>query len=122
MMHAPGVEAAREYYYQKNSERFLCGSRPSEAPQSLPVEPLAPVTNYRAGFGLGGLWGAGLNATQQFVGNYRVTIIPQQDGSAMFMLHNTTSMKSFLYGSAPSWERGAFGPGGNMRQVFFWTE
>jgi hypothetical protein len=108
MMNAPGVNKAREYFYRKNAEK--CGTA------------LDPLTNYRAGFGLKGLWNAGLNSTQQFVGDYRIDITPNQNGTITFNLTNTTSMTSFLYGLGPSWSRSTFGPGGNMSQTYTWTE
>lgn len=110
MMHAPGVERARELYYSKNAGRFQCGGDDS---------PGEPVTDFGAGFGLPGLWQAGFNSTQQFVGDYAVDITPNADGSATFTLSNTTSMTSFGYGVFPSWEGG---PGGNMSQTYTWTE
>jgi len=112
MMGAPGVNKAREYFYKKNAGRL----------DSPCDQPLVPLTNYRPGFGLEGLWEAGTNSTQQFVGDYRVDIYPNSDGTITFVLNNTTSMTSFLYGKAPSWERSTFGPGGNMRQLYTWTE
>ncbi len=113
MIYAPRVNSARDYYYRKNAGNFQCGGG---------AGPLAPVTSYAAGFGLKGLWQAGFNSTQQFVGNYTVNITPNPDGSATFTLNNTTSMTSFLYGAAPSWDRSTFGPGGNMSQAYTWTE
>jgi RHS repeat-associated protein len=112
MKHAPGTDAARDFFLAKNNDN--CGQ-------------LESVTNYRAGFGLTGLWNAGLDPTQQFVGNYSVNIIPNGNHSATFVLNNTTSMTSFLYGIAPSYSRDPFGsgwslPGGNMSQTFTWTE
>jgi putative transposase len=47
-----------------------------------------------------------------------------QGKSLMFVLNNTTSFKSFAYGAppAPAYERSTFGPAGNMRQTYWWTE
>jgi RHS repeat-associated protein len=105
MMHAPGVEAARDYYNRKNGGSLTCGGQ----------APKQGVTNYRASFGLSGAWNAGTNSTQQFVGSYSVDITPNPDGSSTFTFSNTTSMTSALYGEGPSWDRSTFGPGGNMR-------
>jgi hypothetical protein len=112
MKNAPGVQAARNFFYQKNAGADCC-----EYPH------YKSVTNFAAGFGLKGLLKAGFNSTQQFVGNYRIDIIPNNSNCTMtFILTNTTSMTSFLYGLGPSWGRSSFGPGGNMRQTYTWTE
>jgi RHS repeat-associated protein len=118
LMDAPGVKKAREAFYQKNAARFLEARNPCEESPSL-----QPLTNYDPGFGLKGLWQAGFDPTEQFVGNYRVDIIPTADGSSIeFVITNTTSMTSFLYGIGPSWSRAAFRPGGNMTQTYTWKE
>jgi len=111
MMYAPGVEKARNFFKDKNA----CSG------------PVQPVNNYRAGFGLPGAWAAGLNPTRQFVGDYRVDIFPNGDGTTTFRLNNTTSFTSLVYGIAPSWSRDPFGRGwslpfGNMSQTYHWTE
>jgi hypothetical protein len=107
MTHAPGTDAARQFFYKKNK----CG-------------PVQGVSDYGAGFGLNGLWNAGLNPTQQFVGNYRIDISLNGNGSATFTLTNTTSMTSFLYGHGSSWDRSKNipTPGGNVTEHFHWTE
>lgn len=106
MRYAPGVDKARQFFYNK----VLSG-------------PLQPVYNYQAGFGLKGYVAAGLNPTQQFVGNYRVDIAPTTAGDgATFTLTNTTSFTSFFYGIAPSWERHGGLPMGNASQSYYWTE
>ncbi|HAH05536.1 MAG TPA: hypothetical protein DCM05_03270 [Elusimicrobia bacterium] len=105
---APGVHRAREAFYSKNVG-MQCGE-------------YDPLTNYRAGFGLEGLWQAGSNSTRQFVGNYRIDIIPNPDNTLTFTLTNTTSMTSLLYGYGPSWNRDSFRFGGNMTQVYTWME
>ena len=82
------------------------------------------MSDYAADFGLKGLWNAGLNPTQQFVGSYRVDISVNGDGTATFTLTNVTSMTSLLYGYGPSWNRFAHfpTPGGNVTETFHWTE
>jgi RHS repeat-associated protein len=112
MMNAPGVERARDFFNQKNGRSPACGGEPASQ----------GVTNYGAGFGLSGLWNAGTNSTQQFVGSYTVDITPNPDGSYTFTLSNTTSVTSALYGVGPSWDRSSFGPFGNMSQTYSWTE
>jgi len=108
MMNAPGVKRAREFFYNKNA-----GNGPGEQ-QS--------VENYRAGFGLKGLIQSGTNPTRQFVGNYRVDIYPNANGTLSFQLNNNTSVESFLYGIGPNWEQSTFQPGGNYRQTYYWAE
>jgi RHS repeat-associated protein len=105
MMDAPGVRAAREAFYRKNA--------------GLSCEAREPLTNYSAGFGLKGLLRAGLDPTEQFVGNYRVDITPKADGSIAIDLTNTTSVTSLLYGIGPSWNRG---PGRSQTQHYRWSE
>ena len=112
MMDAPGVNAAREYYYKKY---------PS-------VNPSGSVTNYRSSFGVTGLFDndgllQSVSPTRQFIGSYSVDIHSVNDGKdLMFVLNNNSSFKSFGYGVAPAWERSTFGPAGNMRQTYWWTE
>lgn len=105
MKDAPGVQKARDAFYQKNAGK-TCGDR-------------EPLTNYGAGFGLSGLWNAGLDPTEQFVGSYRVDITPNSDGTININLSNSTSFTSFSYGAGPSWNGG---PGGTQSQNYHWTE
>ncbi len=102
MMDAPGVNAARDLLYKTN---------------------VSSVTNFAAKFGLIDYLTTS-SPTQQFVGSYRVDVFTVDQGkSLMFVLNNNSSFKSLSYGAGPAWERGAFiGPGGNMRQTYWWTE
>jgi hypothetical protein len=108
MMGAPGVQNAIDYYSNKNAG-VACGQR-------------QPVTHYDAGFGLKGLWQAGLNPARQFVGNYSVDIYPNADGTISVQLFNVTSFTSFAYGFGPSWDQSTFGPGGNSSQTYNWAQ
>jgi len=105
MKDAPGVRMAREAFYEKNKD-VSCGNWQS-------------LANYKANFGLTGLFEAGLNPTRQFIGKYRIDISPNLDGSINISLTNTTSFTSFAYGLGPNWEEG---PGGNQTQIYEWTE
>jgi RHS repeat-associated protein len=105
MQGAPGVAAARDYFYNKYSDGVPDG---------------ASVTNYGASFGLQGLFTAG-TLTEQFVGSYTIDIYAENN-QLRFVLSNDSSFKSFAYGIGPDWERSSFGPGGNMRQTYTWTE
>jgi hypothetical protein len=95
---APGVNAARDYFYSKNAEALATGG------------PLQPVTDWGAKFTL---WDFLTTAspTQQFVGSYRVDIYPEGQ-NLNFVLTNNSSFQSFAYGAGPSWERSSFGPMG----------
>jgi hypothetical protein len=37
-------------------------------------------------------------------------------------LHPDYLLRSFAYGIGPSYDRGTFGPGGDMRQTYEWFE
>jgi hypothetical protein len=115
LMGAPGVVAAREYFYAKNQDMLARGDLPN----------LRAVTNWRASFGLAEFAEASwpFNATRHFVGSYRVDILPINEGSSIqFSLTNVSSFQSFAYGAGPAYERATFGPGGNLRQNYHWTE
>ena len=107
MQDAPGVNKAREYFYNKyNGVTNLDG---------------ASLTNYRSYFGPVGAYNAGLNPIQQYVGGFSVDI--HSDGESLFFrLYNNTSFKSFLFDKGPAWERSTFAPGGNMYQYYEWNE
>ncbi len=112
MMDAPGVNGARDLFYRKNADAIASGNYDS----------LQSVTNYRAKFGLFELFTTS-SPTQQFVGSYRVDALVVDAGASLsFVVTNNSSFKSFGYGVAPAWERRSFGPGGNMRQTYTWTE
>jgi RHS repeat-associated protein len=105
MMKSPGVAKAINYFNNKNA-----GKCPNE---------LAPVTNYGYKFGLKGLWQAGLNSTQQFVGSYSVDIFPNANGTLDVHIYNTTSMTSFFYGIYPNaWNPANGWPMGNASQEY----
>ncbi len=102
------VDQARNYFIEKN--------------KNIPLEYQQSVTNYAAGFGLKGIFRAGKDPVEQYVGSYDIEINSNSDGTVRFKLENTTSMKSFAYRLLPSWERGTLKVGGNMRQTYTWVE
>ena len=105
MMQSPGVANAINAFNQKNA-----GKCPSQ---------WSPVTSYDYKFGLKGLWNAGLNSTQQFVGTYSVDVWPSSNGTARVYVYNTTSMTSFLYGIYPNFLNPPNGwPMGNASQEY----
>ena len=86
------------------------------------------VSNFRGrkawtggNFGAKGVWAAGLDPMEQYVGSFTPTIT--SDGTTLtFELKNTTSFKSLMYGIAPDWDRTSFGPGGNTEQTYIFSE
>ena len=108
MMQSPGVQNAINFFNQKNA-----GKCPSQ---------WQPVTSYRGKFGLKGLWQAGTNSTQQFVGSYSVNIYPNPNGTLDVQIYNTTSMTSFFYGIYPNALNPPNGwPMGNTSQEYLGT-
>jgi uncharacterized protein RhaS with RHS repeats len=108
MMQSPGVANAIDFFNQKNA-----GKCPSQ---------WQPVTSYRGKFGLKGLWQAGSNSTQQFVGSYSVNIYPNSNGTLDVQIDNTTSMTSFFYGLYPNSLNPPNGyPMGNTSQEYLGT-
>jgi hypothetical protein len=103
------VQEAIEFWRQKNKGKTCC-------------DKLLPVTRYDCKFRLPELIGAGINPAQQFIGTYKVDILPSSDATVTIILNNTTSTTSATYGVVPDWERSTFGPCGNMRQTYTWTE
>ena len=107
-MNANRVNEARNFYYNKYSgAKSLLNTS---------------VTGYKGSFGLSGLWNAGLDPIEQFVGTYRINIYNFSGNTLWFVLTNQTSMNSFLYDLGPSWQRSTWGPGGNMNQTYIWNE
>jgi RHS repeat-associated protein len=103
LMDSPIVARARDYYYANKAEG-----------ESL--------TNYKGTFGIDGLIESGSSPTAQFVGSARVNIysVASEDATYLqFVVTNTSSLKSFLYGQGPAY---AFGPGSNTSQTYVWFE
>jgi hypothetical protein len=82
----------------------------------------ASVTDYSGKFGLKGLFKAGIDPIEQFVGSYDIDIYVINGNMLKFVLTNKTSMKSFLYGKGPEWERNSFRLDGNTIQTYIFTE
>jgi len=89
MRNAPKVLEALKAYDTKNKNHNDCGCKGAQA-----------LTNYKGNFGLPGLWNAGLNPAQQYIGSYRIDIFPLPECKKLIVLNNTTSFKSFAYGIA----------------------
>jgi hypothetical protein len=83
MSNAYSVNKAREYFYNKyKGQTNLNG---------------ASVVNYKGSFSLGGLFRAGFDPIEQYVGSCDINI--NYNGSELiFMLKNNTSFESFFYG------------------------
>ena len=109
MSNAWMVNKARDYYYnvKYKGTQYVAGTY---------------VDGYGGKFGVEGAWRAGLNPIQQFVGTFRTTIYNSDGKTLWFYVTNTTSMKSFLYDHGPEWKRSTWGPGGNMNQIYIWSE
>ena len=107
-MNANRVNEARNFYYKKYSGAKSLAN--------------TSVTGYKGSFGLSGLWNAGLDPIEQFVGTYRINVYNFNGSTLWFVLTNQTSMNSFLYDLGPSWQRSSWGPGGNMNQIYIWSE
>ena len=99
MLSSPGINKAREDFYNKN------------------------ITSGLYEFGLKGLWKAGINPIQQFVGSYTYTITVNKEGGYLqYTIFNTTSFSSFDYHlTPPSWNW-RNGPMSNFYQTFIIKE
>jgi hypothetical protein len=122
MKDAPGVKNAKAYFYKTRTKEYE-GNK--TRPGALAGRPL---TEYSAGFGLTGLFKAGLDPVEQYIGNFKVEIFPNHAGTEMkIVCTNDTSIHSFLYhlpfvknydrsgGILPT-------PMGTIRQTIYWTE
>ena len=102
------VNEARDYFYNKY--------------KGQPFSLSQTVENYKGSFGLTGLFKAGLDPVEQFIGSYRLDISANPGGMLRFQATNTSSFESFLYGIGPNWERSSLGVMGNTRQTYTWYE
>lgn len=104
MRNAWKVDEARDLFYSKyEGEMDLTN---------------ATVTEYGARFGLEGLFRAGVDPVEQFIGSYRIDIYARQD-MLHFHLTNQTSFESLFYGIGPDWKGGMMG---NWNQRYIFTE
>ncbi|KQS52578.1 hypothetical protein ASG38_17230 [Flavobacterium sp. Leaf359] len=104
---AKGVEAALNYFYNKYKNSTTLKN--------------AKVEDYGVSFGLKGLFQAGFDPIEQFVGSYNVNIYFRSysmgsGGYLEIVITNTTSMTSFAYHLLPSYDTG--GPGSNAHQRY----
>jgi len=65
---------------------------------------------------------AGFNMPRQFVGSFTITITEKEDGDALFVLENTTHLKSLLYQIPGIQPIKGGGPLSNRNQTFWWVE
>jgi len=63
----------------------------------------------------------GFNPIQQFVGSMRIDIFSNGQ-NLTFIITNTTSFKSLMYGIAPDWSRDFMRAGGNTTNIYIWLE
>lgn len=131
---APIMNEARDFWYDKvrNGSENTSGyggpgsSEAAGGTDSITIE--SGVTDFKGtrrlgggNFGPVGAWNAGTDPVEQVIGSYGVEI--ESDGETLtFSATNTTSMESFLYGIGPEYERIQFGPGGNLRQTYQFSE
>jgi hypothetical protein len=82
------------------------------------------LTNWNGAFGLAGIARAGDDMTEQYVGSFRLDVILSKSGnSAVFIVTQSTNMKSAGYRMLDAYPRGENPtPGGNMYQKFVWIE
>lgn len=106
MRDAPQVDEARNFWYKKAKKENSFG---------------VDVTNYKGKFGLSELIGSGFNPIQQFVGSMRIDIFSNGQ-NLTFIITNTTSFKSLMYGIAPDWSRNFMRAGGNTLNIYIWSE
>jgi RHS repeat-associated protein len=109
------IHLAKMYFYKKYLSNFKNG-------QSLKG---ASVTNYKGKFGLLGVFLAGTDLVEQFVGSFTVNIHVDDKGqNLLFVVSNTTSNTSGLYRIADSHDRvpGQLTARGNLNQVYIWQE
>lgn len=123
MKNAPGVLAAKEYFYKTRFAEYQLNKK---APGALSRKPL---TDYSAGFNpLTGPIKAGTDIVEQFVGTFEVEIFPNLQGTQMkIVCTNKTSVHSFLYHLpfVENYERSGGllpTPMGNILQTISWTE
>ncbi|UIR57988.1 hypothetical protein LZQ00_09255 [Sphingobacterium sp. SRCM116780] len=106
---ASQIEAARKYFYNKYKGKISLDG--------------ASVTSFKGVFGIKEVFKAGLDPIEQFVGSYTVNIYYRKIGGEEYLeyqIKNTTSMTSFFYHAAPSYDSG--GPMSNANQTFYFTE
>ncbi|HEX8586284.1 MAG TPA: RHS repeat-associated core domain-containing protein [Allosphingosinicella sp.] len=100
------VDRARGYLYDKYDRPLRNGDT---------------VTGFKAKFGLRGLFTTRTQA-EQFVGKFRIDM-KVEGNNIRFRATNVSSLRSFLYGIGPSYQRHFQGlPFSNIRQVYEWWE
>jgi RHS repeat-associated protein len=105
---ASKVNEARNFYYNKyKGAKNLAGTY---------------VNGFSGKFGAKEFWRAGLNPVQQFIGTDRISIYNYDGKTLWFLITNKTSMNSFLYDQGPSWQRSTWSPGGDMNQMYIFSE
>lgn len=112
LMDSPGVEKARQIFYERN--RGMCGCDSN----------YEPLSDYAPGFGPKGLYEATLDPIEQFVGGFNIDVEPIDNGRIRLRVRNTTDWYSALYHipGVPEPDRSFFPWGGKMTQHYTWTE
>ena len=109
----PPSRDAIAYYKKKNANEL---AKPCCDPTKLD-----PVTNYAAKFGVTQLGQAiaAKSCAWNYIGSYRLDVIPIDCKSVRVFATNNSSFTSFSYGLGPSWTNG---PMSNFYQTYSWDE
>lgn len=91
MQKSYGVQEARRYFYLKYKKDWMAGDFVNNVTRGN-------IRGYKAGFGPIDMVRAGLNLTEQFVGNFRVDIFIVEGGrNLLFRVADSKSRSSFYY-------------------------
>jgi uncharacterized protein RhaS with RHS repeats len=110
----PSSRDAVEFYKKKNAAELAKGD-------CCDPTKLQPVTNYAVKFGPVQLAQALImkSCAWNYIGSYRMDIIPIDCKTARVFATNNSSFTSFSYGMGPSWQSG---PMSNFYQTYSWDE
>jgi len=115
LLNSRQMELARAFFYTKYLTDYKNG---------LSLKG-ASVTQLNFGFGIPGIFNAGTDLVEQFVGSMTIDIHVDSKGeNLLFVVSNTTGKKSAYYHLATDIERvpGQLTPQGNFNQIYLWKE
>jgi RHS repeat-associated protein len=131
LMHHRGVNDARDkFYYENGCEYTTYGYDAKQGKEGIAVVVVAAGAHLRVAVETLLLWGDNTETIEGTLGSYSVKISNNGDGSATFVVENTTSWQSGTFGlirnkhrdeTGPNW-LSEYGVGGNLRQVAVWNE
>ncbi len=102
---AKGINQMRNQFYKTNKGKSILTGIPFKNP----------------GFGISGMYNAGIDPIEQFVGSYNVKIDVVGD-NLQYTIYNTTTLWSFLYHIIPSSWNPNCGPARTSSQNYIFTE